>query len=250
MIKTTCPHCGEKQNVPDNYVGKAGRCVGCYEEFDVRDPAKASKSEPKLGGKGKLLAIVGSAVLVVAVGVSLFGGEKDEVVEPAVEAPVVTMERVEVKDPSRSKLFAFLDAGTTMRNLTEQDPTYDELKEDLAYVLGSWDLAKSEWPANLPDETAFNSFERSVVAWYACSKLWKLQREKQEYPTEPDINDWDFFSTTFSGELVTRIQPRNYEVREYRGRAYLPFDENIEALLKMGAENFEEGKDRIFQQIK
>lgn len=253
MTKTTCPHCGAEQDVPSNYVGQVARCLSCDKEYAVRDPAKVAKdakSKQNPGEKGKLLAIVGCVVAVVAITVALFVAQPDEVVEPTAEAPAGVLGRVEVKEPSRSSLFDFLDAGTMMRNLTEQDPTYDEFSEGVADVLNSWNLAKSDWPANLPDKTAFSSFERSAIAWYACLKLWKLKRGKEEPPTAPDISDWEFFSTNFKGELAPRTHPRNYVIKEHRGRAFLPFDENIEALLKIGAENFSDGKDRIFDQIK
>jgi len=250
MTKTTCPHCGVTQKVPSNYLGQVARCAGCGKEYPVLDPSKAAKSKVEPGERGKLLAIVGSLAAAGAIVVALLVVGNDGEVESTVEAPEGVSGLVEVKEPSRTSLLDFLSAGTRMRNLTEQDPTYDELREGLVDVLDSWELAKSEWPANLPDRTAFESFDKSAVAWYACMRLWKLKREGEEPPTAPGISDWEFFSTTFRGQLVTRTQPRNHVIKEYRGQPFLPFDENIEALLKIGAENFSDGKDRIFQQIK
>src|SRR5438309_1523800 len=40
MLHIRCPHCDATMSVPDNLVGRSGRCGDCMERFVVRRPAQ------------------------------------------------------------------------------------------------------------------------------------------------------------------------------------------------------------------
>jgi hypothetical protein len=256
MIKTACPHCRSEQETPDNYVGQVIRCLGCDADYVVKPPAKAAKPKGEEGGRFRIPPIAGIAAMAVmalialVVPVILFVTTKDDGGGAAGETPVEAFRRVEVPGSYRSSLMTFLREGTRMRNLSAQGPTYAELVAGLDDVSEAWVLARSKWPDNFSDNTTISSFEKSIDAWDACLELWKAKNEMKDNPTAPDLNYWEFYTKKFNGDLVIRTRPRGYIPKEYRGRAFLPFDENIDALMGVAAENFTDGKFRILQQVK
>src|SRR4051812_48274110 len=46
MTSIQCPHCGAKLNVPEEALGKKGRCPKCQQRFLVQLPAPLDESDP------------------------------------------------------------------------------------------------------------------------------------------------------------------------------------------------------------
>ena len=88
-INYTCPHCGAKTEVADQYAGQTGPCAHCGKTVTIplpggmSPPTDASRPVKRGMGTGAILAIVFAVVLVV---VLVCGGILTALLLPAVQA--------------------------------------------------------------------------------------------------------------------------------------------------------------------
>jgi prepilin-type processing-associated H-X9-DG protein len=80
-IAFTCPHCGAKKNVPDNYAGQTGPCAECGQVITIPGkPAPAPAGRSSSSGIWVVLAVLG----VGALGLLVCGGLLFALLMPAV----------------------------------------------------------------------------------------------------------------------------------------------------------------------
>jgi len=161
----------------------------------------------------------------------------------------VAVKRVDVSEMFRTQMLKFLESGSKMKALSERGVSYAETRDALTDVRASWDMTLTMWPSDL-DKSSVEFFEKSMKAWDACIDLWKLKIAESDMPTSPGINGYSRYQQQFGDDLVIQVHDSSYIVENYRGREYLPFDENISALLGVGTTEFFLGRDLILQQIK
>jgi len=145
----------------------------------------------------------------------------------------------------KTQLMKFLEEGAKINAMSGQGVSYGELRDQLASVKAAYDLVKITWPPTLPkDMTA--DFDRAIRAWDLTLHLWKLKIGEKDEPTEPDINGFAKHQGEFKNELIFRTHDYSYVVDSYRGKQYLPFDDNISALLTVAGMSFNDGRSKIF----
>ena len=121
------------------------------------------------------------------------------------------------------------------------------LRSQLTDAKATFDLLNSTWPSDFAPE-AKESFKKSHEGYDLVLELWRLKLNKSDEPTSPDINGWSSFqNSTASQALVVRTHGGDYIVEDYRGKKYLPFDENIAALLGYAGSQFEEGRASVLK---
>ena len=77
----------------------------------------------------------------------------------------------------------------------------------------------------------------------------ELKIGDKDNPVEPNINNFTSFTNYAGDSLVLEIHPSDFLVESYRGKKYLPFDENISVLLSMASDSFEEGRKLLLEQM-
>jgi hypothetical protein len=163
--------------------------------------------------------------------------------------PIGCSQKPTIPEIFKAQLLKFLEEGTKTNAKAEQGVSYSELREQVASTKAAYDLLKSTWPASLPTEMQ-KDFDRGIHAWELTVHLWNLKVGKKDNPTEPDINGWNNYLTEFEDHLVIRTYDSSYIVEDYRGKRYLPFDENISALLTVAGVSFNTGRTKILEKLK
>ena len=93
------------------------------------------------------------------------------------------------------------------------------------------------------------NFEKALLSWDYAQLLWSLKIGKKDNPVEPDINHFKELME-YGGEFLrTDIHPSNYIVKDYRGKTFLPFDENISILFTVASEQFEKAQPDLLEVI-
>ncbi len=157
--------------------------------------------------------------------------------------------RPAVPEIFRTQLLKFLEQGAKTNAQADQGVSYLELREGLASTKASYDLLKSTWPSSLPPEMQ-QDFDRAIRTWDGALRLWKLKIEDGDEPVEPNVNGWKDYLSEFKGCLVIRTHEKDFIVEKYQGLRYLPFDENIRALLNEAGVSFNAGRTKIIEKLK
>jgi hypothetical protein len=140
------------------------------------------------------------------------------------------------------QLTKFLDDSTRITGATSQGVAYRRFGDLLADARGSYDLVLSTWPAHIPT-SSLDNFDKAFEGWDLVDDLWWMQINKKDNPVQPDINGFAHY-LAYAGEfLVIAVHPNSFIVPEYRGKQYLPFDENISALMSVARAYFDDGKE-------
>jgi hypothetical protein len=79
--------------------------------------------------------------------------------------------------------------------------------------------------------------------------LWSLKVRNKDEPTEPDINGFAKYQAEFGKHLIVERHDDSFIVESYRGKKYVPFDDNISALLGVGHMRFNEGRRKILAKL-
>src|SRR6056297_2453543 len=69
-VEFTCPHCGTKTTVADQYIGQTGPCGSCGRTITIPGTAPSNYAPPPTRGGGCGLGVV---IAVLVVGVLVFG---------------------------------------------------------------------------------------------------------------------------------------------------------------------------------
>jgi hypothetical protein len=154
-----------------------------------------------------------------------------------------------VPDIFKTQLMKFLEEGTKTNAKASQGVSYLELREQMANTKAAYDLMSSTWPPTLAVDCR-SDFEKALNGWNLTLYIWELKFKKSDEPTEPNINGYERY-VAFAGidHLVLKVHESDFVVEEYRGKIYLPFDENIPVLLAIAGSSFNEGRDKILKAL-
>ena len=163
-------------------------------------------------------------------------------------ASVGCSRKPKISDIFKTQLMKFLEEGAKTNARATQGVSYLELREQVANAKAAYDLLSVTWPADL-DVDCRGDFKKSLEGWDLTLDLWRKKLKEFDNPTEPNTNGYAKF-LAYEGELlVTKTHGHNFMVQEYRGKKYLPFDENISVLLSMAGLSFNSGRDKILQAL-
>lgn len=142
----------------------------------------------------------------------------------------------------------FLQDGSRVTGATAQGVTYVDFVRRVGDARASHDLLISFWGDLVPTQ-AQDEFRDAFYAWDDAAYIWDLKINNYDTPTEPDINGYSELVGYWGNDLLQDVRPDDYLVRDYRGKQYLPFDENISILLTLAAGHFNSGASQLQQYL-
>lgn len=153
-----------------------------------------------------------------------------------------------MSDDLKAKINKVLEDGSTLNAMTEQGVNFSNFGQQLAKTKGDYDLAVAVWPDNVAPETK-KAFDQAFIGWNYAYYLWDLKIGDKDTPTEPNINKFDDI-ISYAGAENLRIEMHDYKfiVENYRGKKYLPFDENIGILLSIASAHFKEAQQAFLNE--
>jgi len=161
---------------------------------------------------------------------------------------VISSCKPKISDALKEQLTRMLEEGATLTSMTEQGVNYSDYRQQLAKVKGAYDLASVTWETDFAPDAKTN-FDKAFEGWDLTLYLWELKIGDKDNPVEPNINNFTSFTNYAGDSLVLEIHPSDFLVESYRGKKYLPFDENISVLLSMASDSFEEGRKLLLEQM-
>jgi hypothetical protein len=146
----------------------------------------------------------------------------------------------------KTQLIQYLKDGGKLSTQSGQGINVLTLKSQWTDAKATFDLLDVTWPSEFcPD--ARESFKKSHEGYDLAIELWGLKLNKSDEPTEPNINDWSDYQAFAGQALVVKTYQADYIVEGYRGKRYLPFDENISILLTLAGAHFEKGRGSVLK---
>lgn len=145
-----------------------------------------------------------------------------------------------------NRLDTFLNDASTLAAATEQGVNFRDFNSLLTAAAGSFSLVEETWPESL-DDAPLRDFNNAFTGWSLTLDLWNLKIGDFDNPLEPDINGYLNYVEYAGDDLITDVHPNGYIVQEYRGKTFLPFDENIGVLMALAGEDFQAGRTAVLQ---
>lgn len=143
-----------------------------------------------------------------------------------------------------SQTNTFLDKASSLNSRTGTGITYAEMRELVGDAHGSFDNLKSMYPAIISKEP-LEKFEAAFLGWQLTLDLWDMKINELDNPVEPDINGYLDYLGYAEKYLVIDTHPSDFIVGSYRGKKFIPFDENIGILMAVASDHFEEGRSQM-----
>jgi hypothetical protein len=166
--------------------------------------------------------------------------------------PPPTLTPTESK-PSISEIFKeqltrFLEESTKLNAMSEQGVNYNDFKQQLANVKGAYDLANATWPSDFAPGV-HQSILKTFDGWDLALYVWGLKINDSDNPVEPDINGYVEITNYGGDNLVYDVHDQNYIVEDYRGKKFLPFDDNIGVLLSLASDQIKSVQKQILAEL-
>ena len=142
----------------------------------------------------------------------------------------------------------FIEAGTETSTKASHGVSYSELRAQVVSTIADHDLMLTVWPDNLATD-AQEAFGRAIEGWQLALELWALKFNRGDNPTAPDINGFDRYLAYGATAMQVERHDSDYLVEAYRGQDFLPFDSNIQVLLNLAKDSFDDGRDKILGKL-
>jgi len=140
----------------------------------------------------------------------------------------------------------FIEAGTATTAKASQGVPYADLKAQVVSTNAQHDLLIAVWPKGLAADARLDFWD-ATAGWDRALSLWDLKIKKADNPTEPDVNGFDSYFAVGGKRLDVQKFGKDYLVKSYRGKRYLPFDSNIKILLELAGMSFDTGRMQILK---
>jgi hypothetical protein len=155
-------------------------------------------------------------------------------------------EKPKLSEIFKTQLIQYLKDGGKLSTQSGEGINVLTLKSQLTDAKATFDLLDATWPSEFcPD--ARESFKKSHQGYDLAIKLWGSKLNRSDEPTELNINGWSSYQSFAADALVVRTHSSDYIVVDYRGKKYLPFDENISILLTLSGAYFEKGRASVLK---
>jgi len=135
-----------------------------------------------------------------------------------------------------------LTEGSTLVALTSQGVSPKDFAYQLALTEAAYELAILEWPDELLGPRA-GHFDRAMTGWRMVHYIWELKIGDKDNPIEPNVNGYQVITEYGGDQLIYSTHSNTYIVESYRGRVFLPFDDNISALMSIANKHFTYGRE-------
>jgi hypothetical protein len=168
-----------------------------------------------------ITALIVSGLLVFALGC-----------QKAPEKPTLSEMKPKLSEIFKTQLIQYLKDGGKLSTQSGEGINVLTLKSQLTDAKATFDLVDATWPSEFcPD--ARELFKKSHEGYELAIKLWDSKLNDKDEPIEPDINGWARYQNFAGGALVVKTYSLDFLVEAYRGKKYLPFDEDISVLLTL-----------------
>ena len=156
-------------------------------------------------------------------------------------APVATKAPVPTISASiKAQLQELVLVGAEMVAATGQGVTNYDFSYILRKVKAAYQLVSPVWPDEL--WAAKEYFAAAIEGWDLTLYLWNLKLGNKDNPTEPYINGYEILGDYAGGDLIYVTYPDTFIVLEYRGKQFLPFDENLSVLMTLAGTHYKVGQ--------
>jgi hypothetical protein len=123
---------------------------------------------------------------------------------------------------------------------------HEEFETRLDEIVKSHEWMKPLWPDGIIEERV--KMQEVVAAYLTASILWKRKVAGELEPIEPDIGGYRNFIEDTKRHLIVRVYEGNQV--SYRGRKYIPFDENIQNQMAIAKRSFTEARVIILERLR
>jgi len=150
----------------------------------------------------------------------------------------------------RRQMVEFLTAGEQIVVATGQGVTYSRCKELVLEAKTQYKIIKSDWPASSDLVRPWRELDQAFLGWELALDLWAMKIGKKDEPTAPNTNQFAPMMDYGGAKLLVKKRKDDYFVKQYAGKEYLPFEENISILLGMAAGDYKEAQRAIQRDLK
>lgn len=157
-------------------------------------------------------------------------------------------EKPKLSEIFKTQLIQYLKDGGKLSTQSGEGINVLTLKSQLTDAKATFDLLNSTWPPEFCPE-ARESFRKSHEGYDLAVRLWGGKLNKSDEPAEPSINGWSSYQAFAGQALVVKTYASDFIVEKYRGKRYLPFDENISILLTLAGAHFEKGRASVLKAL-
>lgn len=165
--------------------------------------------------------------------------------QPVAQAPLIAAPKPrKMPELFKTQVLNYIKAAGKLDSLTTQGVNITEFRDQLASVRAELDLLEQTWPQDL-DRGAMKQFNDSIIAYDLTHRLWKGEIAKYDSPVEPNINGWQDYVECAGGNLIVDVYPDDFIVPQYRGKRFLPQNQNISVLMSIGAARFKQGRESV-----
>lgn len=143
----------------------------------------------------------------------------------------------------------FITAGSQVNMASKAGASYIEFSTKVKNTMSPFDLMLKTYP-EFKNSDAFEDLRMAFKGWLLCVDLWEKKINEYDNPTEPNINKYQDFIDYMGNKAIIETRDIYYIVAKYRGKKYLPFDENIQVLMSISSQYYESGESKIIQFLK
>ncbi len=154
----------------------------------------------------------------------------------------------ELSETFKTQITRLIEEGTKLSSMTEQGVNYLDYSDQFAEVNGTYELARATWPAGFLVDTQAK-MQKAINGWVFASDLWSLKIGEKDNPVEPNINGYLSYKNFEGDAAIIDIHPDDYLVESYRGKKFLPFDENISVLFTLASDYFESARTELLAEM-
>jgi len=157
-----------------------------------------------------------------------------------------TPEKPKLSEIFKTQLIQYLKDAGKLSTQSGEGINVLTLRSQLTEAKATFDLLNSTWPAEFVPESK-ELFKKSHEGYDLVLKLWNYKINESDNPTEPAINSWPEFQAYAGEALIVETHGSDFIVADYRGKKFLPFDENIRVLLTLASGFFEKGREIVLK---
>jgi hypothetical protein len=138
----------------------------------------------------------------------------------------------------------YVKAAGKLDALITQGVNNTRFSDQLANVRAEFELLEQTWPKDV-DRAAIKQFKDSLAAYDLALKLWNGKIKQHDDPMEPDNHGWQNYIDVAGDYLLILTHPEDSPRESFRGKRYIPAEENISVLMGIGSGRFKKARESI-----
>jgi hypothetical protein len=165
-----------------------------------------------------------------------------------IPTPIPTVKAL--PDLFKTQVQQTLDEGSKLVAMTDAGLTYKQLGDQLVIVQAKYNLLASSWPEYVTVNTSA-SFLNAFKGWQLALKMWEIKNTVGSANADAFRNTYGYkIYTEFYAGYLSYMGGKAITATDDNNNWYMPFDENIRALLGLAAGNFNDARDQLMLVLK